>query len=343
MLTLFYIIKNSDARKVMYMYKPQLKRGEPGFSGMRTFMHLPHLKDDLENVDFAVIGNPFDTGVSYAIGTRFGPAAIREMSRRIGKINTSLDRLDVFEYLSGIDYGDLLVHPGYIEYSYEAIEEQLAPIFANKVIPIILGGDHSISLPHLRAAAKEYGPVSLVQFDSHTDTGRSPDPRKKYSHGTMFSIAVEEGIVDSYSSIQVGMRGTSIKKNPYQDSRDMGYELLTTDDVRKLEISELCTKIKGRVGDRPVFLTFDIDFLDPVYAPGTGTPEVGGFTTYEAYQIIRGIAGMNIIGFDIVEVLPDRDPAYITALNAANITFQVLSIIALKKKMDVNNPVVAKA
>lgn len=320
------------------MYKPEISRGVPGFSGIRTFMHLPHVKDDLENVDFAVIGVPFDTGVSYAIGTRFGPSAIREMSQRIRGINPALDRLNIFDYLSGVDYGDLAVHPGYIEYSYEAIEEQLAPIFRHNVIPILLGGDHSISLPHLRAAAKKYGPISLVHFDSHSDTGRSLDPRKKYSHGTMFSIAVDEGIVDPYSSIQIGMRGTSITKNPYQPARDMGFELLTTDDVKAMEISKLTQLIKARVSDKPVFLTFDVDFLDPVFAPGTGTPEVGGFTTYEAYQMIRGISGINMIGFDIVETLPDRDPAHITALNAANITFQVLSIIAQNKKAKLQNP-----
>jgi len=303
------------------------------FSGIRTYMKLPHTQD-LENVDFAVIGVPFDTGAGYAVGTRFGPSAIREMSQRIRSINPALDLIDISQYMTGIDYGDLLVHPGYIEYSYEAIEEQLTPIFEKRIIPILLGGDHSISLPHLRAAAKTYGPLSLVHFDAHSDTWRSKDPRKKYSHGNMFSLAADEGIVDPSASIQMGMRGSG--PNPdFESCFELGYDVLSTDEVKKMKITDLCTRIKERVGDRPVFLTFDVDFLDPVYAPGTGTPEVGGFTTYEAIQMIRGISGINIIGFDIVETLPDRDTAGLTALNAANITFQVLSIIAMKKSIEV--------
>ncbi|MGN7942686.1 agmatinase [Virgibacillus sp. 6R] len=314
------------------MYKPQATYKVPGFSGIRTFMHLPYITNDLENVDFAVIGVPFDTGASHAVGTRFGPSAIREMSQRIRGVNPALD-IDIFEFMSGIDYGDILVHPGYIEYSYEAIEEQLTPIFEKNIIPILLGGDHSISLPHLRAAAKKYGPVSLVHFDAHSDTWRSSDPRKKYSHGNMFSLAVDEGIVDPYSSIQMGMRGSGPNPN-LESSIELGYEVLSTDDVKKLPIIELCEKVKNRVGTKPVFLTFDVDFLDPIYAPGTGTPEAGGFTTYEAIQMIRGIAGINIIGFDIVETLPDRDQSNLTALHAANITFQVLSIIAKNKSLE---------
>ena len=316
------------------MYKPVIQKGEPGFSGIRTFMHLPHVTD-LEGVDFAVIGVPFDTGVSYAIGTRFGPSAIREMSQRLRGVNPEMGCIDIFDYLSGVDYGDVIVHPGYIEYSYEAIEEQLTPIFEKGVVPVLLGGDHSISLPHLRAAAKKYGPVSLVHFDSHSDTGRMPDERRKYSHGSMFSIAVDEGLVDPHTSIQMGMRGSSMFKNPYEGSREMGYELLTTDDVKKLTPQQLGEKIKARVGDRPVFLTFDIDFLDPVYAPGTGTPEVGGFSTIEAFRYLQELVGLNIIGFDLVEVLPDRDLAQVTALNAAHIIKQVLSVLATTKKQQI--------
>lgn len=306
---------------------------QPPFAGIRTFMKLPHT-NDLENVDFAVIGVPFDTGAGYAVGTRFGPAAIREMSQRLRPINPALNMIDLSKYMNGIDYGDLTVHPGYIEYSYEEIEAQLEPIFEKGIIPILLGGDHSVSLPHIRAAAKKYGPVSLVHFDAHSDTWRSDDPKKKYSHANMFSLGADEGVIDPNTSIQMGMRGGG--PNPdFESSIALGYEVLSTDDVKKLTVYELCEKVKQRVKSRPVFLTFDVDFLDPVYAPGTGTPEVGGFTTYEAMQMIRGICGINIIGFDIVETLPDRDPAKVTALNAATITHQVLSIIAMKKRAEI--------
>lgn len=312
------------------MYRPLIEKGVPLFSGIRTFMHLPYVKE-LDNVDYAVIGVPFDTGVSYAVGTRFGPASIREMSQRIRPISTAMN-IDTSEYLSGIDYGDLKVHPGYIDYSYEAIEEQLNPIFAKGIVPIMLGGDHSISYPHVKAAANAYGPVSLVHFDSHTDTGKSMDERKKHSHGTMFRYAAEEGLINAATSIQIGMRGTPFALNALDESRALGYEVLSTDDTKKLSIPELCERIKQRVGDNPVFLTFDIDFLDPVFAPGTGTPEVGGFTTYEAQQMLRGLAGLNLIGFDLVEVLPDRDLTKVTSLNAANIVFEFITLLALNRR-----------
>ncbi len=316
----------------MVMYRPQIEMGKPLFSGIHTFMHLPHVQT-VENVDFAVIGVPFDTGVSYAVGARFGPSAIRTMSQRIRPISP-VHNIDISEYLSGIDYGDLRVHPGYIEQSYEVIEEQLTPIFEAGIVPILLGGDHSISLPHLRAAAKKHGPVCLVHFDSHSDTGRSKFPERMWSHGAVFSYAVDEGLIDAEHSIQMGMRGSSFKANNLEDARAMGFEVLTTDDVRELTIPELCDKVKQKVGDRPVFLTFDIDFLDPVFAPGTGTPEVGGFNTYEAQKMLRGLAGLNFIGFDLVEVLPDRDTNQITALNAANIAFEFVCLLAVRRRLE---------
>ena len=314
------------------MYKPQIEQGKPLFSGIHTFMHLPHVQT-LEHVDFAVIGVPFDTGVSYAVGARFGPSAIRTASQRIRPISPA-HQIDISEYLSGIDYGDLRVYPGYIEQSYKAIEEQLTPVFAAGVVPILLGGDHSISLPHLRAAAKQHGPVALVHFDSHSDTGRSPFPERLWSHGAVFSYAVDEGLIDPHRSIQLGMRGSLSKATALDEARNMGFEVLTTDDVRSLSTDELCGKIRARVCDRRVFLTFDIDFLDPVFAPGTGTPEVGGFTTYEAQQILRGLAGLDFIGFDLVEVLPDRDANQVTALNAANIAFEFVALLAVKRRLD---------
>ncbi|WP_127535984.1 agmatinase [Paenibacillus illinoisensis] len=322
-------------------YRPQIDMGKPLYSGIHTFMHLPYVQT-LEDVDFAVIGVPFDTGVSYGIGARFGPASIRAMSQRIRPISP-VHQIDISEFLSGIDFGDLLVHPGYIEQSYQAIEEQLTPVFEAGVVPVLLGGDHSISLPHLRAAARKYGPVCLVHYDSHSDTGRAKDPERMWSHGAVFSYAVDEGLIDPHHSIQMGMRGTTYRAGALDEARAMGFEVMTTDDVRELAIPELCQKVKERVGDRPVFLTFDIDFLDPVYAPGTGTPEVGGFTTYEAQKMLRGLAGIDFIGFDLVEVLPDRDPSDVTALNAANIAFEFVSLLAVKRRMDMNVAETAEA
>lgn len=311
-------------------YRPQIEMGKPLFSGIHTFMHLPHVQT-LEDVDFAVIGVPFDTGVSYAVGARFGPSAIRQMSQRIRPISP-VHGIDISEYLSGIDYGDLTVHPGYIEQSYGEIENQLAPIFKAGIVPVLLGGDHSISLPHLRGAAQAHGPVSLIHFDSHSDTGRSNSPERLWSHGCVFSYAVDEGLIDPHHSIQMGMRGSSFRAGALDEARAMGFDVMTTDDVKKMSIGALCEKIKSIVGDRPAFLTFDIDFLDPVFAPGTGTPEVGGFTTYEAQCMLRGLTGLNFIGFDLVEVLPDRDSSQVTALNAANLVFEFICLLAMKRR-----------
>lgn len=306
-------------------YKPV--NNEVGFTGIRTFMHLPHVKT-LEDIDFAIMGHPFDTGVTSAPGARFGPEAIRSRSARIGSYDPYFD-VELFEQLSGVDYGDLAITPGFIEKNFEQVQKQLAPFYENHIVPIIFGGDHSVSLPHLRAAAETYGPVSLLHFDAHSDTWDSSFNGQKYTHATMFRRAVEEGIVDTDSSIQIGMRQYS--RSHLKEQRELGYEVITALECHEIGIDAVIERANARIGDLPVFLTFDIDFLDPAYAPGTGTPEVGGFTNHEAFQLLRGVAGGNFIGFDLVEVLPDRDPANITALNAAHIAAKFIALLAYNK------------
>jgi agmatinase len=317
----------------MGKYKPVNSQDTPRFSGIKTFMRLPHVKTEKE-IDFAVVGVPFDTGGSFAVGTRFGPEAVRSMSSLIRPYNPELD-VNIFEYCSGVDYGDLSVNPGYLAESYHQIEEQLKKLLDESVIPILIGGDHSISLPHLRAMAKRYGKISLVHFDSHGDTWDSYFG-KKYTHGTMFRRAVEEEIVDPFSSIQIGMRGSLYEPNDLQEAKNLGYQVIPTSELKNMLPKELGTAIRNRVGNRPVFVSFDIDFLDPVYAPGTGTPEIGGFTTYEAQQFVRQLTALNLVGFDIVEVLPDRDPAKVTSLAAANIGYEFISLVAWNKRMKEN-------
>jgi agmatinase len=313
----------------MGKYQPINSQESPRFSEVRTFMRLPFIKTD-EEVDFAVIGVPFDTGGSFAVGTRFGPEAIRSISSLLRPYHPGLD-VNIFDYCSGVDFGDLTVVPGYIEDSYQRIRDQLAPIMKKGVIPILLGGDHSVSLPHLRAAAEAYGPVCLVHFDSHGDTWDQYFGRK-YNHGTMFRRAVEEGIVDAAHSIQVGMRGSLYAPDDIYDAEQLGYQVIPTQAMREMGAKSVIDQIIDRVGNRPAFFSFDVDFLDPVYAPGTGTPEVGGFTTYEAQQYIRGLKGLQFIGFDIVETLPDRDPTRVTALAAANIAYEFIALVAFNKK-----------
>jgi agmatinase len=313
----------------MTRYEPADSFETPRFSGVRTFMRLPNVQD-LENADVAIVGAPFDTGATFRAGARFGPEGIRSVSHLLRRYNPSLDVV-IFEHLSVIDYGDVPVVPGYIEESYRRIAEGLEPIHRAGVVPIVLGGDHSIALPELRAAAAVHGPLALVQFDSHPDTWDAYFG-EKHTHGTPFRRAVEEGLLVPERSIQVGMRGSIYDQGDWDDARELGFDLVPTDAVRKLGMDETIARIRERVGDARVYVSFDVDFVDPAFAPGTGTPEIGGFTSREAQEFVRGLAGLEIIGCDVVEVYPAYDPAQITALLAANVAHEFLSLIALGRK-----------
>ncbi len=315
----------------MTKYQPVDSLQSPRFSGIRTFMRLPN-EPTLENVDFVVTGVPFDTGCSYGIGSRFGPQAIRDVSGILKPYNPVLD-VNIFDHLSGVDYGDLPTIPGFIEETYGEIEKGLKPVFEKGVIPLCLGGDHSITLAELRAAAAAKGPVAMVHFDSHSDTGDLYFG-KLYNHGTYFRRAIEENLILPENSIQVGLRGPLYDPDQLGFAREAGVELLSNWDVRKMGMEETARRIRERVGNNPVFVSFDIDFLDAAYAPGTGTPEICGFNTMEAQQLVlEGLRGLDFVGFDVVEVLPATDsPGKITAFAAAGIAFDFISLIALNRK-----------
>jgi agmatinase len=313
----------------MTRYEPANSFETPRFSGVRTFMRLPNAPD-LENSDAAIVGAPFDTATTFRVGARFGPEGIRSVSHLLRPYNPSQD-VSIFEHLSVIDYGDVPVVPGYIEQSYRKIAEGLEPIHRAGVIPIVLGGDHSIALPELRAAAAVHGALALVQFDSHPDTWDAYFG-EKHTHGTPFRRAVEEGLLLPERSVQVGMRGSLFDSGDWNDSRELGFELISTDEIRELGIEETIARIRERVGDAKVFVSFDVDFVDPAFAPGTGTPEIGGFTSREAQEFVRALAGINTAGFDVVEVYPQYDPAQITTLLAANVAHEFLSLTALGRK-----------
>ena len=312
----------------MTEYKPITPQQQPKFAGIKTFMRLPHLKTT-QAIDFAVVGVPWDGATSYRTGQRMGPDAIRRVSLTLRPYNLALD-VGIFEHCAGLDFGDVSVVPGYIEDTYDIIAAELCPLVEAGVIPVIMGGDHSITLPELRAIAKTHGPVALIHFDSHTDTNDQYFGRPYY-HGSMFRRAVEENILLPANSIQVGMRGSVYSKDAYDESTSLGFKIVTMSAVRDLGLSRLIEIIKDRIGLSKVFVTFDIDVVDPAFAPGTGTPEVGGFTSTEAIDLIRGLKGLNFAGFDVVEVLPAYDVAEITALLAANIVYEFLSLIALNK------------
>jgi agmatinase len=310
-------------------YEPANSFETPRFSGVRTFMRLPYIQD-LENADVAIVGAPFDTGASFRVGARFGPEGIRSISHLLRPYNPSQD-VSIFEHLSVIDYGDVPVVPGFIEESYESIAVGLEEVHRAGVVPVVLGGDHSVALPELRAAAAVHGPLALVQFDSHADTWDAYFG-KKYNHGTVFRRAVEEDLLLPEHSIQVGMRGSLYDQGDLEASRELGFDLLTTEAVRKLGVEETKDRIRERVAGTKAYVSFDVDFVDPAFAPGTGTPEVGGFTSLEALGFVRGLSGIDIAGCDIVEVYPAYDPAQITAFLAANVAYELLSLIAARRR-----------
>lgn len=314
----------------MAKYQPKDSFKSPRFCGVRTFMRLPAI-EVLKDVDFLICGIPFDTAGSYRIGTRFGPQAIREVSVLLRPYNPNLD-VDIYKYISGIDYGDVDIVPGYIEESYKKTEDFLAPVFSSQAVPIILGGDHSVTLPVLRAIRAARGPVALVHFDSHSDTWDSYFD-KKFNHGTVFRRAVEEGCILPESTIQVGMRGPLYDPSDWKEAEKFGFEIITTAEIRKIGLENTALRIRERIKDNPVYVSFDIDFIDPAFAPGTGTPEVGGFSTWESLELVRtGLQGLDFVGFDLVEVLPAYDSGQITAFAAANTVFEFISLIANNHK-----------
>ncbi len=309
--------------------QPPSASSSPRFCNTGTFMRMPSLRAT-EGLDFAIIGIPFDTGSSYRVGARFGPSAIRSISAMIKPNNVQM-QVNVFEILRGADCGDISIIPGYIEASFEEIQKYLDPFVKAGIVPICLGGDHSITLAELRSIARKHGRISLVHFDSHLDLNTEVFGQK-HNHGTPFRRAVEEGLIDPHSSIQVGMRGSLYNPDDFEIAADLGFRVIPADEVRELGIKETGRLIRERVGQNPAFFTFDIDFVDPAYAPGTGTPEVGGFTSYETLALIRETKDISFVGFDIVEVAPAYDWAEITAYMAANIGFEFISLLARKKK-----------
>jgi agmatinase len=308
-------------------YRPLDAQVIPRFAGIRTFMRAPHVTD-LAGVDAAVYGIPFDTATSYRTGARFGPEAIRSASSLLRPYNAALD-VNVVDALSIVDYGDLPVSPGDTERTYAQVEEALAPIVDAGIFAAALGGDHSITLAELRVLAGKHGPLALVQLDSHGDVWEQYFGQP-YFHGTTFKRAVEEGLLDAASSVQAGMRGSLYGAEDIQVARDLGFTVLSTDELRDLGPAGYGDLVRTRVGDRPAFVSFDIDFLDPAFAPGTGTPEVGGFSTADALAFVRALRGITLVGCDVVEVSPPYDgPGMVTALAGATVLYELLSLRAL--------------
>src|SRR6478735_7710183 len=310
-------------------YKPLDAQIIPRFAGIRTFMRLPHVTD-LDGVDAAVYGIPFDTATTYRTGTRFGPEAIRSASALLRPYHP-VHEVNVVEKLSIVDYGDLPVSPGDTERTYRQIEEALAPIVDAGIFPAAMGGDHSITLAELRVLATKHGPLALVHLDAHADTWEEYFGQK-YFHGTTFKRAVEEGLLEPAASVQAGMRGSVYAAGDLEGARELGFTVVPSEELRALGPERYGELVRERVGDRPVFLSFDVDFLDPAFAPGTGTPEIAGFSTAEAVAFLRALRGIRLAGCDVVEVSPPYDGAgQQTALAAANVMWELLALHALAK------------
>lgn len=311
-------------------YRPLDAQVIPRFAGVRTFMRSPHLTD-LTGVDAAVFGIPFDTATSYRTGARFGPEAIRSASVLLRPYHPVL-AVNVVEALSVVDYGDSPVSPGSIERTYGQVEDAIAPLVDAGVFPLALGGDHSITLAELRALVRRHGPLCLVQLDAHADTWDEYFGQK-YFHGSTFKRAVEEGLLDAGSSVQAGIRGSNYGAEDIGVAQGLGFTVVPSEELRELGAEAYAELVRAKVGESPVFLSFDIDFLDPAFAPGTGTPEVAGFSTAEALAFLRALRGINLVGADVVEVAPAYDgPGQQTALAAANVAFELLALRALAPK-----------
>ncbi len=313
-------------------YQPANSLESPRFTGIRTFARLPNVQT-VEDVDLAVVGLPFDTGVNFKVGARFGPEAVRSASVLQRPYNPEL-KVNIFKTLSCIDYGDAPVVPGYIEDSHRAITTTLRPLVEAGIITLGIGGDHSIALAELRALAAVHGPLAMVHFDAHCDLWDTFYGHK-YGHGSPFRRAVEEGLLLPEHSIQIGLRGTLFDYEDSRYSQEMGFLALTTSQLLAQTPQEIGELVRERVGNNKVFLSFDIDFFDPAYAPGTGMPEVGGPTSFQGLSYLRACKGINLVGADVVEILPAMDHAQITAQLGAYVAYEFMSLVALSRLREI--------
>jgi agmatinase len=300
-------------------------RTVPRFAGPDTFARLPRLLD-VGAADVALLGIPFDSGVSYRPGARFGPAAVRAGSKLLRPYNPALD-VQPWAQQQVADAGDLAVNPFDIGEAIGQIEAGASLALGSAARLIALGGDHTVALPLLRATAARHGPVALVHFDAHLDTWDTYFGAP-YTHGTPFRRAVEEGLLALDSSAHVGVRGPLYSSADLIEDAGLGFATVSTAEVARRGVDEAVDRIRTRVGSRPVYLSVDIDVLDPAHAPGTGTPEPGGLTSRELQFILRGLDGLRLVGGDVVEVSPPYDHAELTALAAANVAYEMLSLFA---------------
>ncbi|HKJ53523.1 MAG TPA: agmatinase [Gammaproteobacteria bacterium] len=300
----------------------------PRYAGPSTFCRLPELRD-LSRCDVAVLGIPFDAGTSYRPGARFGPQAIRQASRHLRTNFHPAYDTEPFRTLQVADAGDVACNPFNIEEAIAQIEAAADEVFERAPALVSLGGDHTIAVPLLRSVNKVAGQVALVHFDAHLDTWDTYFGAP-YTHGTPFRRAAEEGLFDDDASMHVGIRGPLYSADDLARDAELGFKVVHCDELETHGVEHVIERIRERIGDRPLYLSIDIDVLDPSHAPGTGTPEIAGLTSRELLHIIRGLQGANLLAADIVEVSPAYDHAEITSLAAATIAFEMINLIACR-------------
>jgi guanidinobutyrase len=294
------------------------------FSGPNTFMRLPSA-NDLADLDVAVLGVPMDIGTSWRSGTRFGPKEVRAESAMLRPYNLQTGAAP-FDGLQVADIGDLAINTFSLSDSLRIITESYDAILKYDLIPMAIGGDHSITLPILRSIAKRHGPVALVHIDAHGDVNDEMFGERE-THGTVFRRAYEEGLINPSKTYQIGLRGTGYSAEDFSEAAGWGFQQFPAHELWHKSLAYLGAEIRRDIGDTPTYVTYDIDSLDPAYASGTGTPEIGGLTTPQAMELIRGLRGLNIVGCDLVEVSPPYDTSGNTALTGANLLYELLCVL----------------
>ena len=302
----------------------------PRFAGPSTFARLPELRD-VSHCDVAIVGIPFDAGTSYRPGARFGPQAIRQASRHLRTQYHPAYDTEPFAEQQVADAGDIACNPYNIEKAVVEIQKAATELLGKVDRIISLGGDHTIALPLLRAVNHYHGPVALVHFDAHLDTWDTYYGAP-YTHGTPFRRAAEEKLFLESASMHVGIRGPLYSRDDLKNDEELGFKVIHCDEFQSEGIEHVVKRIRDRVGDNPMYLSIDIDVLDPAHAPGTGTPEIAGMSTRELVGVLRGLAGLNIISADVVEVSPAYDHAELTSLSAATTVFEITNLFAYSKK-----------
>jgi agmatinase len=301
----------------------------PRYAGEATFARLPRITD-VTHTDAIVVGVPFDSGVTYRPGARFGPAHIRESSRLLRHYNLA-QQIYPFAGQQVADAGDIAANPFNIEEAIGQIERDARTLLERAPHLLTLGGDHTVALPLLRAVAAVHGPVAVVHFDAHLDTWDTFFGAA-YTHGTPFRRASEEGLLDRSGCLHVGIRGSVYNAVDLIEDAELGFQVVSAPEVDQIGVSGVVERIRRRVGERPVYVSVDIDVLDPGLAPGTGTPEAGGLTSRELLTMLRTFASLNLVGADVVEVSPAYDHAQVTGIAAAHVSYELLSALAVGKR-----------